>query len=136
MYINNKQYKRVFGSLFRLERNKYCSTIMIKLIFTHSLNEIFLCLQANMYCYPVFFCFKITYLLTITFLIRGLSLNVNSNLPKSLYDVQWIQPAYLKKQRNSKFTIWQIRNSNIKINVQSPHHSRNFGLNYRMRIKY
>ena len=102
MYINNKQYKRVFGSLFRLERNKYCSTIMIKLIFTHSLNEIFICLQANMYCYPVLaafqtkslfkeigdICFKITYLLTITYLMRGLSLNLNSNLPKSLYDVQ------------------------------------------------
>ena len=55
MYMKNKQYKRVFGSHFLLERNKYCSTFMMieYWIFTHSINEIFIFLQANMYWCPV-----------------------------------------------------------------------------------
>ena len=30
-YTKNKQYKRVFGSIFRLERNNYCSTFTINI---------------------------------------------------------------------------------------------------------
>ena len=50
MYMKNEQYKHVLGSLFYLERNKYCSTLTINIesSLIHSMN-IFIWLQANIY---------------------------------------------------------------------------------------
>ena len=57
-----------WGSLFHMEGNKYCSTFIINISsLIHSMN-IFICLQAKIYRYPIYkicgFCFKITYLMT------------------------------------------------------------------------
>ena len=51
-----------------MEGNKYCSTFIINISsLIHSMN-IFICLQAKIYRYPIdkiwSFCFKITYLMT------------------------------------------------------------------------
>ena len=48
IYMKNKQCKHVFGSLFYLERNTYCSTFTknIDSSLIHSMN-IFICLQAK-----------------------------------------------------------------------------------------
>ena len=50
MYMKIKQYKDVFGGLFHLERNKYCSTftIIIKSSLIHP-SSIFIYMQANIY---------------------------------------------------------------------------------------
>ena len=52
--MKNKQFKPVFGSLFRLERNKYCSTFTINIESSRipSMN-MFTALQENICSYPV-----------------------------------------------------------------------------------
>ena len=54
VYTQNKQYKRVFGSIFRLEHYSWCSTFTINIEswLIRSMN-IFIGLQANIYWYLV-----------------------------------------------------------------------------------
>ena len=58
----NKQYKRVFRSIFRLECNNKCSAFIINIesSFIFSIN-IYIFLQANIYCYPVQYAFRRTF---------------------------------------------------------------------------
>ena len=51
MYMKNKQYKPVLGSLFNLERSIYCSTFTINIesSFIHSMKYLFACKQIYMY---------------------------------------------------------------------------------------
>ena len=78
--MKNKQYRCVFGSLFHLERNKYCLTFTINIesSLIHSMNI-----------FKISVCFKITYLMTNQnffsafksniFLIKNLSYNCRFN---------------------------------------------------------
>ena len=103
------QYKRVFGSLFLLERNKYCSIFMIniKSSLIHSKK-----LKTNMYWFPVLAAFQFKCFQDLTIIYLMTYQNLFSTFKHNILLIQ-IVPNATFKDILPYFKIWSAKEVSI-----------------------